>query len=305
MNLLIVGTVAFDSVETPYGKVERVLGGSGTYAGCAASFFTAPMLAGVVGEDFPDEYFDLLRLRGIDTEGVVRESGKTFHWAGKYETDVNVRTTLLTELNVLEKFDPILPDRFRDVKYLFLANTDPNIQLKVMDQCGKLEFTVLDTMNYWIENTRDALDKALDRADCVLLNDEEARMLCGTPVLRNAARAILEGHPRVVIIKKGEHGVMMFTKDSFFMLPGFPLEVVKDPTGAGDSFAGGFIGWLAAKDRIDETALRQAVAAGSATASFCCEDFSVDRFRRLEIEELTERSAAFGALTMFEPLVMG
>jgi len=257
-----------------------------------------------VGEDFPEEYIGLLRSRGIDTQGIERASGKTFHWAGRYEADVNVRTTLLTELNVLEKFDPVLPQSYRDTRYLFLANTDPNIQLKVLDQCGNLAFTVTDTMNYWIENTRAALDKVLDRSDCVLLNDEEARMLCGTPSPRNAARAILAGNPSVVIIKKGEHGVMMFTKESLFILPGFPLEVVKDPTGAGDSFAGGFLGWLAARDRVDENTLRQAVAAGSATASFCCEDFSVDRFRRLKTEELAGRAAAFGALTAFEPLVM-
>lgn len=301
-GLLIVGTVAFDTVETPFGKVERVLGGSGTYAGCAASFFCSPRLVGIVGEDFPEEYLDLLRSRGIDTQGVVRETGKTFHWAGRYETDVNVRTTLVTELNVLEKFDPVLPGNFRDSKFLFLANTDPNIQLKVLDQCPELSFTVVDTMNYWIENTRGALDKVLDRVDCVLLNDEEARMLCGTPLLNKAAKTILEGHPSVVIIKKGEHGVMMFTKDSFFAMPGFPLERVCDPTGAGDSFAGGFIGWIASRGKADADTLRQAVVAGSATASYCCEDFSVDRFRKLAAAEIAERTSAFGVSTSFEPL---
>ncbi len=302
MNLLIVGTVAFDSVETPFGKAERVLGGSGAYAGCAAGFFTPPRLVGVIGEDFPDEYMAVLNARGIDTEGVVREQGKTFHWAGRYEKDVNIRTTLATDLNVLERFDPVLPERYRDTKYLFLANTDPAIQLKVIDQCPALKFTVLDTMNYWIEHTRASLDKAIERVDCLLLNDEEARLLCGTTVLRSAAKAILAGHPSVVIIKKGEHGVMMFTKDSFFALPGFPLDIVKDPTGAGDSFAGGFIGWLASRDKLDEATLRQAVAAGSATASFCCEDFSIERFQRLNKEQLAERAAAFSGATAFEPL---
>ncbi len=302
MRLLIVGTVAFDSVETPFGKVERVLGGSGAYAGCAAGFFSPPQLVGVIGEDFPDEYIRILNGHGIDTEGVIKEQGKTFHWAGRYEKDVNVRTTLVTDLNVLERFDPVLPKRYREARYLFLANTDPAIQLKVMDQCRNLKFTVLDTMNYWIENTRSVLDKAIDRVDCLLLNDEEARLLCGTTVLRNAAKAILAGHPSVVIIKKGEHGVMMFTKDAFFALPGFPLEIVKDPTGAGDSFAGGFIGWLSSRESIDEATLRQAVAAGSATASFCCEDFSIERFKQLKREELAERASAFSGSTSFEPL---
>jgi ribokinase len=258
---------------------------------------------GIIGEDFPEEYLNLLRARGIDTQGVVREAGKTFHWVGRYETDVNVRETLATELNVLEKFDPVLPESYRDSRYLFLANTEPNIQLKVLDQCRALDFTVVDTMNYWITNAREALDRVLGRVDCVLLNDEEARMLCGTPSLQKAAKAILEGRPSVVIIKKGEHGVMMFTRDSFFAMPGFPLERVCDPTGAGDSFAGGFIGWIASRGRADIDTLKQAVVAGSATASFCCEDFSVDRLRRLSPAEIAERAAAFGVSTSFNPLI--
>jgi sugar/nucleoside kinase (ribokinase family) len=302
IDLVIVGTVALDTVETPYGRADRVLGGSGSFAGCAASFFTKPGLSAIVGEDFPDKYLDLLGSRGIDTEGVVRAKGKSFFWAGRYETDVNVRTTTATELNVLENFDPALPAAYRGARYLFLANIDPKLQLKVLDQCEEVKFTVLDTMNYWIENTRDALDRVLSRVDAVLLNDEEARMLCGTPNLRGAAKSVLEMGPKIAIVKKGEHGVMMFAKDWFFALPGFPLETVKDPTGAGDSFAGGFIGYIASRGREDAATLRQAVAAGSATASFCCEDFSVERFIRLNPAEVAERAAAFREASFFEPL---
>lgn len=302
MSLLIVGTMAFDTVETPYEKAERILGGSGIFASFAASFFAPPKLVGVIGEDFPEEYLDILREKGIDTEGVQRQPGRTFFWAGRYETDVNVRTTTATELNVLETFDPRLPEHYKNSRFLFLANIDPNLQLKVLDQCGDLAFSVADTMNYWIGNTREALDRVLARVDAVLLNDEEARMLCGTPNLQKAARSVLELGPKIVIVKKGEHGVMMFAKDSFFAMPGFPLENVKDPTGAGDSFAGGFIGYIAARGRADGAVLRQAVVAGSAAASFCCEDFSVNRLRRLTSPELAERAAAFGASTAFEPL---
>ncbi len=304
MGLLIVGTVALDSVETPFGKADRVLGGSGTFASFAASFFSVPKLVGVVGEDFPESYLELLRSRAVDTAGVVKEKGKTFYWAGKYETDVNVRTTLTTELNVLQTFNPVIPEKFRDSSYLFLANIDPKLQLKVLDQCSGLKFTVMDTMNYWIENTREALDRVLGRVDAVLLNDEEARMLTGTPVLQKAADSILKSFPsmKIVIIKKGEHGAMMFSREGFFALPGYPLDVVKDPTGAGDSFAGGFIGWISRADSTDEVTLRQAVAAGSATASFCCEDFSVDRFRTLDSSELKRRAASIRNCTEFASL---
>lgn len=298
MSLLIVGTVAFDTVETPWGKAERILGGSGTYAGYAASYFCPPRLVGVVGEDFPGEYIDLLTERGVDVEGVRKVAGKTFFWAGKYEEDVNVRTTLTTELNVLETFDPALPESYRNSRYVFLANIAPELQLSVLEQCDEVEFSIIDTMNFWIEGSRAALDKVLDRVDAVLLNDEEARMLCGTPNLLKAARMVLEGNPRLVLVKKGEHGVMMVTEESVFMFPGYPLEHVCDPTGAGDSFAGGFIGYLARAGRTDDEVLRQAVVAGTTTASFCCEDFSIDRFRKLKPGEIAGRAEEF--ITMID-----
>ena len=300
MSLLIVGTIAFDSVETPWGKAERILGGSGTFAGCAASFFTQPRLSGVIGGDFPEEYLDILREKRVDTEGVVRKEGKTFFWAGRYESDVNVRTTLATELNVLADFDPKLPASYLDSEYVFLANIDPDLQAKVLDQCGKIKFSVIDTMNFWIDTKRESLDRVLQRVDAVLINDEEARMLCGTPNLLKAAETILSGRPKVVIVKKGEHGIMMVTKNSIFALPGFPLRQVKDPTGAGDSFAGGFAGYIARAGKTDDATLRQAVVAGSAAASFCCEDFSVNRFRNLSTADLLGRIGAFSDLTLFE-----
>jgi len=302
MDLAIVGTMALDTVETPFGNVKDALGGSGSYAGCAASFFARPGLVGVVGEDFPDEHLAALRSRGIDTSGVERAPGGTFRWGGRYETDVNVRATLFTELNALEKFDPKLPDDYKKTKYLFLANIEPGLQNKVLDQCGSLEFTILDTMNFWIEGYRAELDRALKRVDAVMLNDEEARMLTGRGNLRAAAAAALEMGPRIVVVKKGEHGAMMFTKSSHFALPGYPLETLKDPTGAGDSFAGGFIGYVASRGSADEETLRQAMVAGTATASYCCEDFSIDRFRTLNISDVAARAASVGEAVRFSPL---
>ncbi|HOO56594.1 MAG TPA: PfkB family carbohydrate kinase [bacterium] len=302
MSLLIVGTVAFDSVETPFGKTERVLGGSGTFAGYAASFFERPRLVGVVGSDFPDTYLSILEERGIDVSGVERKEGKTFFWAGRYETDVNIRTTLITELNVLQEFDPVLPENFRDSSFLFLANIDPALQLKVLDQCRNLEFVIADTMNFWIDASREALDEVISRIGAILVNDEEARMLTGETVLQKAAKKILEMGPKIVIIKKGEHGVMMFTRDSFFAFPGYPIDEVKDPTGAGDSFAGGFIGYLASKGTVNDETLKQAIVAGSTTASFCCEDFSIDKFRNITSGELLARAGNFREATSFQPL---
>lgn len=275
------------------------LGGSGTYAGIAASFYSPPRLVGVVGEDFPESHLDLLRARNVDTDGVVREKGKTFYWAGRYEEDVNIRTTLVTELNVLEKFNPVLPEKYKDSEYLFLANIDPDLQGSVLDQCGNLKFCVMDTMNFWIDTKKKSLDRIIDRVDAILINDEEARMLCGTPNLLAAARAILKGNPKVVIVKKGEHGVMMVSKDEVFALPGYPLGKVVDPTGAGDCFAGGFIGYVAKAGNTNPETLRSAVVAGSATASFCCEDFSVNRFLELKSEELGKRISGFAELTNF------
>lgn len=300
MDLIIVGTVAFDGIETPWSKADRVIGGSATYAGIAASYYASPGIVGVVGEDFTQEHMALIEKFGVNADGVHREKGKSFYWAGRYEEDVNIRTTLVTELNVLEKFNPILPENYRNTEYLFLANMDPDIQSSVMDQCGNLKFCVMDTMNFWIDTKREALDKIIQRVDGILINDEEAKMLCGTTNLLAAARAILKGNPSVVIVKKGEHGVMMVTKDDVFTLPGFPLEKVSDPTGAGDCFAGGFIGYISKSGKTDQETLRKAIVAGSATASFCCEDFSIERFHSLDTEQLAKRISDFIKLTSFD-----
>lgn len=297
MSLLIIGTVAFDTVETPYGKVERVLGGSGSYASLAAAYYTKPRLVGVVGEDFPQRYLSLLESRGVDTLGVERAPGKSFFWHGRYETDVNIRETLVTELNVLETFDPKLPGDYPDSRFVFLANIDPALQLRVLEQTPGAVLTMADTMNLWIDIARDALEEVLRRAHIILLNDSEARQLCGTPNLITAARRILEKGPRAVIIKKGEHGVMMFTDKAVFSLPAFPLEGVKDPTGAGDAFAGGFIGYLAGADDCTEPAMRRAVVAGTATASLCCEDFSVGRLQSADAGAVAARIAGIADIT--------
>lgn len=300
MNLIIVGTVAFDGIETPWNKVDRVIGGSATYAGIAASYYATPGIVGVIGDDFTQEHLGIIEKFGINTEGIIREKGKSFYWAGKYEEDVNIRTTLVTELNVLEKFNPILPENYRDTEYLFLANVDPDLQASVLDQCANLKFCVMDTMNFWIDTKKESLDKIIQRVDALLINDEEAKMLCGTPNLLAAARTILKGNPSVVIVKKGEHGVMMVTEDEVFTLPGYPLEKAADPTGAGDCFAGGFIGYIAKTQKTDPDTLRKAVVAGSATASFCCEDFSVERFKTLDKGQLSNRISGFVNISKFE-----
>jgi sugar/nucleoside kinase (ribokinase family) len=297
MSLLIIGTVAFDTVETPYGKVERALGGSGTFASLAAAYYTRPRLVGVVGEDFPQEYIDLLASRGVDIRGIEHAAGKSFFWHGRYEQDINIRETLVTELNVLETFDPKLPADYLDSRYIFLANIDPNLQLKVLDQTPAAVLTMADTMNLWIDITRDALEQVLRRVDIILLNDSEARQLCGTPNLIKAARDILAKGPKAVILKKGEHGVMMFTDQAVFSLPAFPLQGVKDPTGAGDAFAGGFIGYLAGLDVRDDAHMRRALAVGTATASLCCEDFSIERFKTADRQAVSGRIAQIAAAT--------
>ena len=302
MSLLIVGTVAFDTVETPYGKVERALGGSATYASLAASYFAAPRLVGVVGEDFPEEYLALLRSRDVDTRGVARAGGKTFFWHGRYDEDVNNRETLVTELNVLETFKPELPEDYLDTEFVFLANIDPALQLEVLDRMPNAVFTMADTMNLWIDQTPDALEKVLSRVDAVLLNDSEARQLCGTNNLALAAKDVLKRGPRAAIIKKGEHGVLMFTADGgVFALPALPLESVKDPTGAGDSFAGGFIGYLSSAGLADAETMRRGLVAGTATASLCCEDFSVRAFENANREKLLERIQQIAGTIAVDP----
>jgi sugar/nucleoside kinase (ribokinase family) len=290
MSVLIVGSIALDSVKTPFGEVKDVLGGSATYASLAASFFVPVQLVGIVGNDFPRRYNLLFRKHGIDLEGLQRvRNGKTFHWAGEYEYDMNQRRTLSTCVNVFENFKPTLPQHYRHTPFVFLANIDPELQLEVLDQIERPRLVMCDTMKFWIEGKRDALIEVLKRVDVVLVNDAEARELCDTVNLHKAARMLLELGPRHIVIKKGEHGCLMFGRDTFFAAPAFPLELVKDPTGAGDTFAGGFIGWLARLQRPTEIRLRQAIIVGTTLASFAVEDFSVRRLVKLSPDLIQRR----------------
>lgn len=288
-DVLMVGSVALDSVSTPHGSVERALGGAACYAGIAASFFTGVRVVGVVGDDFDPAHLAFLASRGIDTRGIQRAPGKTFFWAGRYSDDMNQRETLATELNVFEDFDPVLPAEYRDTPYLFLANIHPALQLKVLSQMTAPRFVALDTMNYWITGAPDLLADVIRRVDLLLLNDSEAQLFTGRGNLVEAGRAMLERGPRVAIVKKGAHGAVMFTSDGIFALPAYPLEVVRDPTGCGDAFAGGLIGYLAAVEQTDDDALRRAMAYGTVVASYNAEDFSLERLRGLTREAVEER----------------
>lgn len=291
MSVLIVGTITLDTVETPTKKVEDVLGGSGAYAAVAASFFGNPVrLIGVVGEDFPHTYTDFLQTRGIDLEGLTRvQDGKSFRWGGKYTDDFNVRDTLFTELNVVADFHPILPDSYKDTSYLFLANDPPQLQLSIIEQVPNPKLVVCDTMDFWINAEREALDKTIERVDILILNDSEAKLLTGESNLLKAAREILRYGPNRVIIKKGEHGAISITESSFFSAPAYPLENVVDPTGAGDNFAGGFMGYLASVDNISEGSIRKAMMYGTVIASFNIEDFSINRQKSVQFSEIEAR----------------
>ena len=291
MSILIVGTITLDTVETPTKKVEDVLGGSGAYAAVAASFFGNPVrLVGVVGEDFPHTWTDFLQTRGIDLEGLTRvQDGKSFRWGGKYTDDFNVRDTLFTELNVVADFHPILPDTYKDTSYLFLANDPPQLQRSIIEQVPNPKLVVCDTMDFWINEEREALDKTIERVDILILNDSEAKLLTGKSNLLKAAREILRYGPNRVIIKKGEHGAISITESSFFSAPAYPLENVVDPTGAGDNFAGGFMGYLAAVDNISEGAIRKAMMYGTVIASFNIEDFSINRQKSVQFSEIEAR----------------
>jgi len=300
MSLLVVGSVALDTVKTPFGERQDALGGSATFASVAASFFTDVRLVGVVGDDFDPEHLDLLRSHGVDLEGLERAHGRTFRWSGVYGHDLNERTTLDTQLNVFAAFDPRLPPRYAKSEHLFLANVDPEVQLRVLEQVERPRFVALDTMNFWIEGKPEALRRVLSRVDALLLNDSEARMLAGTGNLLRAAAAIQALGPQVLVIKRGEYGAVLFTRDGVFCAPGFLLEEVLDPTGAGDTFAGGFMGYLAANGDLGGAALRRAIIFGSALASFSVESFSLDRLHRLTPPEISARFRAFQALTRFE-----
>ena len=282
-----------DTVETPLGCVSEALGGAAVYSAVAASFFTPVRIVGVVGEDFPVEHLDFLLSRGIDLCGLEIVSGKSFRWSGKYEFDLNQAKTLSTELNVFADFNPTIPPEYIDTEYVFLANIDPDLQLKVLDQIRQPKLVGCDTMNYWIENKPDALRKVFERVNAVFMNDAEARQFCCTSSLVKAGAAIRKMGPSVVVIKKGEHGAVVFADERYFAAPSYPLEDVKDPTGAGDSFAGGFMGYLAHTDEISERNIRKAVVYGSVLASFDVEDFSVGRLRDLTHLEISARYDEF------------
>ncbi len=306
MSLLVVGSVAYDGVETPHGKVDRMLGGAATYIALAASYFTPVKIVAVVGDDFAPQDVDLLASRNIDLAGLERvRGGKTFFWAGVYSADMNDRTTLRTDLNVFADFNPKLPASYRSAPYLLLGNIQPALQKNVRAQMNGVRLTGGDTMNYWINDFRAELLDTLKEWDFLLINDGEARLLSGEQNLRRAAAKIREMGPRTLVIKRGEYGAVLFHRDGHFMAPGYLLEEVFDPTGAGDSFAGGFIGYLAGRGvapsggEIDFAELRRAVIYGSVMGSFCCEKFGVDRFRTLTREEIEARYQEFQNCTSF------
>ena len=302
MGLLVVGSLGLDTVETPFDKVENALGGSAVYISLSSSYFTGPTyMVGVVGDDFPKKYINLLEDHNIDLEGLqVVEGGKTFRWSGKYHYDLNVRDTLLTELNVFESFDPVIPDKFKKSKFVILGNIDPVLQIRVLDQMEDPNFVVCDTMNYWIEGKREELLKLLKRVNVLIINDSEARLLAHEPNLIKAARQIRELGPEFLIIKKGEHGALLFAEDTVFSAPAYPLEMIYDPTGAGDSFAGGFIGYLHKTQDLSVENMKKAVVYGSSLASFCVEKFSTKGLEELDYLRVHDRYREFLNLSKFD-----
>lgn len=302
MSLLTVGTVAFDDIETPFGRAEKVVGGACTYISLAASYFVKPVrVVSVVGEDFPEETLDYMKHRGIELDGLqIKEGEKSFFWAGKYHRDLNSRDTLVTDLNVLANFDPVLPEHWRTPDYLMLGNLTPQVQMRVIEQLTKRpKLIALDTMNFWMNIALDDLLKVLKHIDVLTINDEEARQLSGEHSLVKAAHVIHEMGPRFLVIKKGEHGALLFHRGLNFYAPALPLAEVVDPTGAGDTFAGGFMGWLAQTDDTSFENLKRAVVYGSAMASFCVEKFSIERLKGLTPAMISNRVQQFADLVHF------
>ncbi|SFC81295.1 Sugar or nucleoside kinase, ribokinase family [Parapedobacter composti] len=303
MSLVIIGTIAYDAIETPFGKTDKIVGGAATFAGLAATYLYRPVkLIGVVGGDFGDENLNILKSRGIDMEGVqVKEGQKSFFWSGRYHNDMNSRDTLVTELNVLADFDPVIPATYQDCEYLLLGNLTPQVQLTTLARLQhKPKLVVLDTMNFWMDTALDDLQKVLRQVDVLAINDAEARQLAGEYTLVKAAEKILTMGPRYLIIKKGEHGALLFGDGQVFSAPALPLADVFDPTGAGDSFAGGFIGYLANVGTITFHNMKNAVIFGSALASFCVEKFGTERLQELDQTQIRQRIAQFTALSQFE-----
>lgn len=290
MGILVVGTVALDSVKTPFGEVKEALGGSATYFSIAASYFTDVAIVAVVGTDFPPEHLERLKGTGVDTSAVSAVEGETFRWSGTYGYDLNERDTLETHLNVLEVFEPVIPENLSDSEFVFLANIDPVLQLSVLDQVKNPKLTACDTMNFWIDGKRDKLLEMIRRVEIMVMNDSECRQLAGEPNMIKAIHKIQEmGGPDKIIVKKGEHGALLFSGDSFFSAPAFPCEMVYDPTGAGDSFAGGFMGHLARSAELNDSTIRQAVIYGTVMASYCVEKFSIDGMSSLSGSDIEER----------------
>jgi sugar/nucleoside kinase (ribokinase family) len=302
-KLLIVGTVAFDAIETPFGKTDKILGGAGTYIGLsAANFNVDSAIVSVVGEDFPEDYLNLLKTRNVDISGIeIVPGGKTFFWSGKYHNDMNSRDTLDTQLNVLANFNPVVPKQFKDAEIVMLGNLHPLVQLSVLEQMNtKPKLAVLDTMNFWMDCALDDLMNVIARVDVITINDEEARQLSGEYSLVKAAKKIAAFGPKYVVIKKGEHGALLFHNDAIFFAPALPLEEVYDPTGAGDTFAGGFTGYLASTGDLSFENMKNAIVHGSNLASFCVEKFGTERMIALSSEEVTKRLRRFQELTQFK-----
>lgn len=303
MSILVVGSVALDSVKTPFGQVERALGGSAVHFSASASFFSKLHLVGVVGEDFPEGEIQFLKERGVDCSGIQIQKGKTFHWKGEYDFDLNTAKTLETHLNVFADFSPKIPQALQSIPYVFLANIHPALQLKVLDQVKSPKLKALDTMNFWIHGELESLKKVMARVNLMVINEGEARELTKEAALLTAARKIQSLGPEIVIIKRGEYGALLFYKHEIFSAPGLPLETVKDPTGAGDSFAGGVMGYLAMKENLSFDTFKQAIIVGSSMASFNVEDFSCRRLKTLTRSEIHGRVGAFKKLANFETVV--
>ncbi|MBL4657712.1 MAG: sugar kinase [Flavobacteriales bacterium] len=304
MSLVVVGTVAFDAIETPFGKTDKIIGGAATYIALAASYFTSDIqLVSVIGDDFPEDALEHLKSRGVDLDGLqIKEGEKSFFWAGKYHNDMNTRDTLATELNVLEHFDPVLPDSYKDAEFVMLGILTPAVQTKVIEQLnGTPKLIVLDTMNFWMDIAMDDLKAVIAKIDLITINDEEARQLSGEYSLVKAARKIIEMGPKYLVIKKGEHGALLFHGKKLFYCPALPLEEVFDPTGAGDTFAGGFIGFLTASRDISFDNMKRAVIYGSALASYCVGKFGTEALIGLDSEDIKKRVKEFAELVQFTP----
>ena len=299
MNLLVVGSVALDSVETPYGMVDNALGGSAVYFSVSASYFTDVGVVAVIGLDFPDDHLNFLKSKRIDLRGLKRESGLTFHWKGRYSGDLNEAETIDTKLNVFEDFRPYIPEEYRESSFVFLANIDPELQLNVLEQVKRPKLTICDTMNFWIEGKLEQLKEIIKRVDILIINEGEVRQLSRETNLIKAYQKISSYGPRVLVIKQGSYGALLFTPSSVFSAPAYPLEELSDPTGAGDCFAGGFVGYLAKSQDTTEDKLRKAVIYGSVMASFNVEDFSLGRLKTLTIDEIEKRFESFKKLTHF------